>query len=88
MNKNDVFVKLNLKSMGEVRSLIIDRDGLAKDSSDKYLMCAGKYDKNGWTIVFKVKDYKEAEYIIENTPLRSKRGYGVELLSKPNNLYC
>ncbi|MGG7179130.1 hypothetical protein ACQPU1_16220 [Clostridium paraputrificum] len=72
MNNNDVFVKLNLKNIGEVRSLIVDKDGLVDYHKEKYLMCAGKYDKNGWTIVFKAKDYKEAEYIIENTPMRMR----------------
>ena len=71
MNKNDIFVKLSLKNMGEVRSLIVDKDGLGKYTKGKYMMCAGKYDKNGWTIVFKAKNYKEAEYIIEPTPFRS-----------------
>ena len=67
---NDVFVKLNLKSIGEVRSLIIDKENNDIYSSGKYLMCAGKYDRTeGWTIVFKAKNYKEAEYIIDNTPV-------------------
>lgn len=70
MNNNDVFVKLNLKNMGEVRSLIVDKEGLGKYTKGKYMMCAGKYNKNGWTIVFKAKNYKEAEYIIEHTPLK------------------
>lgn len=67
MNENDVFVKLNLKSIGEIRSLIVDKVGKNSYYKDKYLMCAGKHDKNGWTIVFKARNYKEAEYIIENT---------------------
>ena len=67
---NDVFVKLNLKSIGEVRSLIIDKENNGIYNSGKYLMCAGKYDRaEGWTIVFKAKNYKEAEYIIDNTPV-------------------
>lgn len=70
MNRSDVFVKLNVKTIGEVRSLIIDKDGLNKSYDERYLMCAGKHTKEGWTIVFKAKNYKEAEYIIENTPLR------------------
>ena len=41
-----VFVKLNYKNIGESNSLIIDRQGNF-GSSKKYLMCAGKYDKNG-----------------------------------------
>ena len=70
MNSNDVFVKLNIKTIGEIRSLIIDKDGLKKSYDKRYLMCVGKHTKEGWTIVFKAKNYKEAEYIIENTPLR------------------
>ena len=71
---NDVFVKLNLKSIGEVRSLIIDKENKGTYYTGKYLMCAGKYDRNdGWTIVFKAKNYKEAEYIIEHTPFNIKK---------------
>ena len=70
MNTSDVFVKLNVKTIGEVRSLIIDKDGLNKSCDDRYLMCVGKHTRDGWTIVFKAKSYKDAEYIIENTPLR------------------
>ena len=71
---NDVFVKLNLKSIGEVRSLIIDKENNGAYYTGKYLMCAGKYDrKDGWTIVFKAKNYKEAEYIIAHTPLNIKK---------------
>ena len=70
MNTSDVFVKLNVKTIGEVRSLIIDKDGLNKSCDDRYLMCVGKHTRDWWTIVFKAKSYKEAEYIIENTPLR------------------
>lgn len=69
MYNNDVFVKLNLKNIGEVRSLIVDKGGIYNNENGRYLMCAGKYDKTGWTIVFKAKNYKEAEYIIDNTPL-------------------
>lgn len=66
---SDVFVKINLKNIGEIRSLIVDRESPVSYYKDKYLMCAGKYDKNGWTLVFKAKNYKEAEYIIEHTPV-------------------
>lgn len=73
MYNNDVFVKLSLKNIGEVRSLIVDKKGFYNNQDGKYLMCAGKYDKNGWTIVFKAKNYKEAEYIIDNTPLNRRK---------------
>lgn len=73
MYNNDVFVKLSLKNIGEVRSLIVDKQGFYNSQDGKYIMCAGKYDKNGWTIVFKAKNYKEAEYIIDNTPLNRKK---------------
>ncbi|NLK96015.1 MAG: hypothetical protein GX275_12650 [Clostridiales bacterium] len=70
--QNNIFVKLNLKNIGEVRSLIVDK-GISDSVDDRYIMCAGKYDRNGWTIVFKANSYKEAEYIIENTPISIKK---------------
>ena len=85
---NDVFVKLNLKNIGEVRSLIVDKEGMTRENEGKYIMCAGKYDKNGWTIVFKVKNYKEAEYIIENTPLANKKSYSPEIMIGTQALIC
>ena len=88
MKGNDIFVKLNVKSIGEVRSLIIDKDNIDGYNGNKYLMCAGKYDKNGWTVVFKAKDYKEAEYIIENTSFKKQRTSNIELFAKPHPIYC
>lgn len=65
---NDVFVKLNFKNIGEVRSLIIDKNDPFKGyNNGKYILCSGKYNKDGWTIVFKARNYNEAEHIIENT---------------------
>lgn len=88
MKNNDIFVKLNVKSIGEVRSLIIDKDNLKENDGNKYIMCAGKYDRDGWTIVFKARNYKEAEYIIENTPLKAKKSCNIELFAKPHPIYC
>lgn len=65
---NDVFVKLNFKTIGEIRSLIVDKkDPFKEHNKGKYIICSGKYNKDGWTIVFKARNYNEAEYIIENT---------------------
>ena len=64
--KNDIFVKLNYKTIGELKSLIVDREHKDKDH-DKYLMCTGKYDKNGWTFIFKANSMEEAEEIINNS---------------------
>ena len=37
-------------------------------------MCAGKYDKNGWTIVFKAKSINEAEELVtRNSRNRNKK---------------
>lgn len=79
MKNNDVFVKLNLKNIGEVRSLIVDKGGV-EEHKGRYMICAGKYDKTGWTIVFKAKNYKEAEYIIEHTPF-NKSTYFSEIIT-------
>ena len=33
-------------------------------NKDKYVMCAGKYNKDGWTMVFKAKSIREAEELL------------------------
>lgn len=68
---NDVFVKLNYKNIGEFRSLIIDKD-LGSSEKNKYVMCAGNYNKDGWTFVFKARSVKEAEALISNNKFSSK----------------
>lgn len=68
--KNDIFVKLNYKTIGELKSLIVDREHKDKDY-EKYLMCTGKYDKNGWTFIFKANSIEEAEEIINNSNKRN-----------------
>ena len=68
---NDIFVKLNYKTIGEFKSLIIDRQHIDNEK-EKYLMCTGKYDKNGWTFIFKANSLKEAEdFINENSIKRN-----------------
>ena len=62
------FVKVNCKNMDNIRSLIIDREVKSKGKKDKYIMCAGKYDKNGWTLVFRAKSFKEAEELANLNP--------------------
>ena len=75
---SSVFVKLNYKNIGEINSLIIDRQGSFGDSK-KYLMCAGKYDKDGWTIVCKARNFKEAEEIVNNNPFKNRKGYSANV---------
>ncbi|MGL4848886.1 MAG: hypothetical protein ACRC28_08130 [Clostridium sp.] len=79
-SSSEVFVKLNCKSISESRSLIIDRECSYGRKENKYLMCAGKYDKNGWTIVFKAKDFKEAEEIVNNNPFMNNKGYSANIM--------
>ena len=42
-------------------------------------MCAGKYDKDGWTIVFKARNFKEAEEIVNNNPFKNRKGYSANV---------
>lgn len=82
-----VFVKLNYKTIGEFKSLIVDREGNF-NSSDKYLMCAGKYDKNGWTIVFKAKDYKEAEEIVNRESRKQSKPYSATVYNSNRQIFA
>ncbi len=89
MCTEDIFVRLSLRNVGEIRNLIVGNPELAKESNEgRYLMCAGKYDKNGWTIVFKAKNYKEAEYIIDNTPFNDVNIYSKKRFSQGLRILC
>ena len=66
-----IFVKLNYKNIGELNSFVYDITNGA-NKRDKYVMCAGKYDKNGWTIVFKARNINEAEEILSRNSRRKK----------------
>ena len=61
-NSRDILVKVNCKNIGELNSFVYNNIGINKN--DKYVMCAGKYSKSGWTIVFKAKNMYEAEEIL------------------------
>ena len=67
------FVKVNCKNMDNIRSLIIDREVKSKGRQDKYIMCAGKYDKNGWTFIFRAKTFEEAEELARLNPFTDRR---------------
>ena len=59
-----IFVKVNYKNIGELNSFIYDSmNGISKNK-DKYVMCVGKYNKDGWTMVFKAKSIREAEELL------------------------
>ncbi|WP_310937867.1 hypothetical protein [Clostridium sp. SHJSY1] len=88
MNKREVFVRLSIKNISEIKSHIVDKNELENRESGRYIMCAGKYDKNGWTIVFKAKDYKEAEYIINHTQFNNGKIYSNEIIAPFPRILC
>ena len=59
-----IFVKVNYKNIGELNSFIYDSMNGKNKNQDKYVMCAGKYNKDGWTMVFKAKNMREAEELL------------------------
>lgn len=75
MENGSFFVKLNCKNIDNIKSLIIDRQGYYTNTKEKYILCAGKYDKNGWTLVFRAKNFEEAEELANLNPFkyRAKR---------------
>ena len=67
------YVKLNCKNVDNIRSLIIDRQEKYINQQGKYIMCAGKYDKNGWTLVFRARSFEEAEELANLNPFMYKK---------------
>lgn len=68
---NDIFVKLNYKTIGEFKSLIVDRQH-EDMHNNKYMICSGKYDKSGWTFVFKANSLQEAEDFIKKNSIKRR----------------
>jgi len=66
------FVKLNCKNVDNIRSLIIDRQENYMNKQGRYMMCSGKYDKNGWTLVFRARSFEEAEELANLNPFMNK----------------
>lgn len=64
------FVKLNCKNIDNIRSFIVDGRENYINQNEKYIICAGKYDKNGWTLVFRARTFKEAEELASFNPFR------------------
>ena len=62
-----IFVKVNYKNIGELNSFIYDSMNGVNKNKDKYVMCAGKYNKDGWTMVFKAKSIREAEELLRES---------------------
>ncbi len=85
--KNGLFVKINYKMdlniLKQVKEYKHNRQG---DLSNKYLLCAGTYNKDGGTMIFRAKDIDEAKYIIDNNPFTNMDMYTYEILSK-NSIY-
>ena len=67
MEINDLFVKINYSREGNDSSAIICTANTDKvNHSSKYLICGGKYNRNGGTIMFKAKNIEEATEIANN----------------------
>ena len=75
-----IFVKLNYKNIGELNSFVYDMTN-GTNEEDKYVMCAGKYDKNGWTIVFKAKNINEAEELLSRNSARRELNRREQLMN-------
>lgn len=70
--RHDVFVKVNCKTIGELKSTIIDKGNSFNINNKKYMMCAGKYTKEGWSLVFKASSIEEAEEILASNKFNKK----------------
>ena len=67
------FVKLNCKDIDNIRSLIVNGNNKNISNKEKYIMCAGKYDKNGWTLVFRARSFEEAEKLANMNPFADRK---------------
>lgn len=75
-----IFVKVNYKNIRELNSFIYDSMNGINKNKDKYVMCAGKYNKDGWTMVFKAKSIREAEELLSINSARRELAKKKDLL--------
>ena len=69
MENNNLCITINYKTEGNYSEVIRDGElaNYSNNISNKYLICRGKRNKNGGTIIFKARDFKEAEEILNNS---------------------
>ncbi|WP_029451590.1 hypothetical protein [Clostridium algidicarnis] len=82
--KSGLFVKINYKMDLGLRKKLNNESKAVNLKYSKYLVCAGVYNKNGGTMIFRAKDINEAEDIVKNNPFSNTPMYSYEILSKDN----
>lgn len=75
-----IFVKVNYKNLGELNSFIYDSIQGKTKNKDKYVMCAGKYSRDGWTIVSKAKNISEAEELLNRNSKKREEMINAQLI--------
>ena len=67
MEATNLFVKINYTQEGNDSLAIMYTTSADKvNHSSKYLICGGRYNRNGGTIMFKAKNIEEATEIANN----------------------
>ena len=71
MEDSNLFIRINYKADGNYSEVVRDEELInpTNNNSSKYLICRGVCNKNGGTIIFKARDFKEAEEMLNNNPL-------------------
>lgn len=71
MKNNNLFIRINYKEDENYSELVSEEELMnhTNSSSSKYLICRGIFNKNGGTIIFKARNFKEAEEMLNNNPL-------------------
>ncbi|MEQ8199274.1 MAG: hypothetical protein ABRQ27_14945 [Clostridiaceae bacterium] len=78
-----IFVKINYKMDKGSKENIKEETHKTKGGIfNKYLLCGGKYNKDGVTMIFQAESLREAEEIINSNPFQKASYYSFEILSK------
>jgi hypothetical protein len=80
MENRDLLVKINYtQNGGDSLQITYTTDTEKVNHSSKYLICGGKYNRNGGTIMFKAKNIEEATQIANNNLVANAGGnkYGI-----------
>lgn len=85
--KSGLFVKINYKmSADDIYNITDKRAKTNSINLTKYLYCAGTFNKNGGTMIFRAENFEEAKLILDNNPFINMDKYNYEILSR-NSIY-
>jgi hypothetical protein len=77
-----IFVKITYRWNEETREKLKDNDfKISANKFSKYFLCRGIFNRKCTSLVFKVNNLEDAEYLKSNNPFNGTNFYSAEILN-------